>query len=147
MPYSNGIVYEFPHGLPGFEEEKRFLLIEAPHGGPLVFLQSMRQASLCFVAFPIRILDESYELAVAPEDLEELGLDSTRQPDPGAEVMVLALLSLDGKAMPSANLMAPVVLNLKTRRGLQAIRRDSRYSHQYSLGARTLDRRATEEAC
>jgi flagellar assembly factor FliW len=147
MPYSDGIVYEFLHGLPAFEDEKRFLLIEAPNGGPLIFLQSMKQASLCFVAFPIRIVDQGYEPAIALEDLEELGLDVTRQPDLGAEVLVLALLSLDAKAMPTANLMAPVVFNLKTRGGLQAIRRDFRYSHQYPLSVQVRDGQGEEEAC
>ena len=152
MPYSDGMVYEFPHGLPAFEEEKKFLLFQAPTGGPLLFLQSMRQASLCFVAFPIGIVDERYELAIAAEDLEQLGLDVSRQPDPDSEVLVLALLSLRGKGMPTVNLMAPVVLNLKTRRGLQAIRRDSRYSHQYPVSGSESEGRvryghAGEEAC
>jgi len=38
----------------------------------------------------------------------------------------------EGK-MPTANLLAPVVVNLKTRRGLQAIQVDSSYSHQHPV--------------
>ena len=47
--------------------------------------------------------------------------------------MVLALVSLHDELLATANLMAPVVLNVKTRRGLQAIRRDSRYSHEHPV--------------
>ncbi len=46
---------------------------------------------------------------------------------------MLALISLDNEFMATANLMAPVVLNVKTQRGLQAIRRDRLYSHQHPV--------------
>ncbi|HEX5229910.1 MAG TPA: flagellar assembly protein FliW [Bryobacteraceae bacterium] len=127
-------MFDFPQGLPAFEEEKRFVLIELPDRAPLVFLQSLSHASLGFAAFPISAVDEKYQLAIAAEDLEGLGLDSARQPVIGDEVIALALVSLHGKFQATANLMAPIVLNLKRRRGLQAIRRDARYSHVHPLG-------------
>jgi flagellar assembly factor FliW len=155
FPYAEGSVFDFPQGLPAFEDEKSFVLIESPDKGPLLFLQSMARASLCFVAFPILVVDEGYELAIAPEDLEELGLDVHCQPVLSTvlspmlsdEVMVLALLSLHGKFQATANLMAPVVLNVKARRGLQAIRRDSRYSHACPLSGQPNREPTAEEAC
>jgi flagellar assembly factor FliW len=42
----------------------------------------------------------------------------------------LALVALHDKFSPTANLMAPIVVNLKTRQGIQAIRQDSQYSHE-----------------
>ncbi len=138
-------VFDFPHGLPAFEEERTFVVIELPERAPLVFLQSMARASLCFVAFPILVVDKNYRLAIAPEDLEDLGLDARRQPVLGAEVMALALLSLHGEFLTTANLMAPIVLDLKTRRGLQAIRRDARYSHEHPVGSQTTH--TTAEIC
>ncbi len=102
---------------------------------PIVLLQSMTRASLCFVALPLQAVDRGYQLAIAPEDLADLGLATGRQPELGAEVLALALLSLHDDSLATANLMAPVVLNVKTRRGLQAIRRDSRYSHQHPVAA------------
>jgi flagellar assembly factor FliW len=140
LPYAEESVFSFPQGLPAFEDDKSFVLIqapdqhEAPDRGSILFLQSMARASLCFVALPILVVDGKYELAIAPEDLEELGLDVHRQPVLREEVMVLALISLYDKLPATANLMAPVVLNVKTRRGLQAIRRDSRYSHAQPIG-------------
>ena len=151
LPYDDGMVYDFRQGLPAFEAEKRFVLLEAPGGSPLVFLQSMAQASLCFAAFPILVVDPNYQLAIAPEDLEALELNLLRQPELGADVMVLALISLHGKFVATANLMAPVVLNLKTRRGLQAIRRDSRYSYKHPIAGEAESEQTAasrpEEAC
>jgi len=159
LPYGDTSVFDFPQGLPAFEDEKRFVLIEAPRQGEaspqgeasghgsMLFLQSMARASLCFVAVPILVVDQGYELAIAPEDLEELGCDVRRQPVLGDEVMVLALISSHGKFVATANLMAPVVLNVKIRRGVQAIRRDSRYSHAQPIGEQGGHVQTGEEAC
>jgi len=154
LPCAEGAVFDFPQGLPAFEQEKTFVLIESPEGAPLVFLQSIAHESLCFVALPIQVADKNYQLAIAPEDLEELSLDAERQPVLGAEVTVLALISLHDELLATANLMAPVVLNVNMRRGLQAIRRDSRYSHEYPIAnhpsqrnAMDAQKNAAEEVC
>jgi flagellar assembly factor FliW len=133
LPFGEDAVFHFPQGIPGFEEEQRFVLIEAGERAPLVFLQSMARANLCFAALPIQVVERQYQMAIAPEDLEELELDTGHQPALGVDVTVLALISVQSPSGVTANLMAPVVLNLKTRRGLQAIRRDARYSHEHPL--------------
>jgi flagellar assembly factor FliW len=147
LSYAEESVFAFPGGLPAFDEEKRFVVIEVAERAPLVFLQSLAQQELCFLAFPILVVDRNYHLAIAPEDLEELGLDTRRQPELGAEVMVLALLSLRDGFSPTANLMAPVVLNVKTRRGLQSIRRDSLYSHEHPLSPPPVPEKTPEPVC
>src|SRR5438552_4655184 len=121
--------FEFPFGLPAFEEERRFAPIELPQNAPLIFLQSLTQPLLCFLAFPILVVDPHYELSICCEDLAALELDTARQPKLSREVLVLTLISMHDGFSATANLMAPVVVNLKTRRALQAIRRDSAYSH------------------
>lgn len=146
LPYSEDAVFHFPHGIPGFEEEQRFVLIEVAERAPLVFLQSMTRANLCFAALPIQVVDRQYQLAIAPEDLEDLELDAGRQPGLGVEVTVLALISVHSQARVTANLMAPVVLNLKTRRGLQAIRRDAHYSHAHALAGQAASEDAGDSA-
>jgi flagellar assembly factor FliW len=142
LAYGEESVYEFPFGLPAFEQEKRFVLIESAAHAPLVFLQSLRDPSLCFLAFPILVVDREYRLGIARDDLEALGLDPERQPRLGSEVLVLALISLHDGFSATANLMAPIVVNLATRRGLQAIRQDFAYSHQHRVQSA-----AAEEAC
>jgi flagellar assembly factor FliW len=139
-------VFDFPFGLPAFENERRFVFIEAPDHAPLVFLQSIATAGLCFPALPIQVVDSGYELAISPEDLEALELDPYRQPRNGSEILALALVALRDGSLATANLMAPVIVNLKTRRALQAIRRDSGYSHQFPVQPRNAEK-ACEEAC
>jgi flagellar assembly factor FliW len=133
MDYREDSVFEFPFGLPAFENETRFVPIESPESSPLLFLQSLGQPGLCFLAFPILVIDRAYQLGVSGEDLAALEFDPDRQPALGNEALVLALISLHEGFSATANLMAPIVVNLKTRRALQAIRQDSLYSHQHPV--------------
>jgi flagellar assembly factor FliW len=126
-------LFYFAEGLPAFEDETLFAPVERAEEAPLLFLQSARRPDLCFLTFPVRVADPIYELAVAPEDLEALDLATDRQPVIGEEALALALLSVAAGRPATANLMAPIVVNLKSRRALQAIRRDQRYSHQHAL--------------
>jgi flagellar assembly factor FliW len=54
----------------------------------------------------------------------------------------LALVSLHDGFSATANLMAPLVINLRNRRGVQAIRQDNLYSHQHPIQPTS-----TEVAC
>jgi flagellar assembly factor FliW len=137
MAYPEESVFDFPFGLPGFEDQNRFVLIEMGQHAPLCFLQSVSRRELCFLALPILVVDRNYQLAVSADDLAAIELDTERQPQLGGEAAVLALVSLHDHFSATANLMAPVVVNLKTRRALQAIRCDSLYSHQHPIVAET----------
>ena len=139
LPYRAESVFEFPYGLPGFEHDTQFVLIELEQHAPLVFLQSLSRKDLCFLAFPIQVVDPDYRLGVTPDDLKALDLELARQPDVATEVLVLALISLHDKFSATANLMAPIVINLRTRQALQAIRQDSSYSHQHPVRPRALE--------
>ena len=132
LEYSEESTLLFPRGLPGFEECRRFVLLDDPAFAPLVHLQSLETQELCFLALPVRSIDPGYEIALTDEDRGALGL----KPEGSLETMTLglALLSATAEGGFSANLLAPVVIHLSTRRAVQAVRMDTRYSHQHPLG-------------
>jgi flagellar assembly factor FliW len=125
-------ILEFPRGLPGFEECRRFVAVQIPQTAPLLFLQSLEQAPLCFTTMPIQSVDPDYRLQVIPEDLALVDLPPGRQPRIGLDVLCLAVLSLR-ESGPTANLLAPVVVNLTNRKAVQAVAPESDYSHQHRL--------------
>jgi flagellar assembly factor FliW len=135
MAYEEESVFDFPLGLPAFEEERRFVFIEIAQHAPLVFLQSLSRAPLCFLALPVVAVDRNYRLAVTPEDRAELDLPLDRELGAEDGVLALVLVSLHDGFPPTANLMAPIVVNVLTRRALQAIRMDRTYSHQHPVVA------------
>jgi flagellar assembly factor FliW len=73
---------------------------------------------------------------MASEDVRALGLEKGRQPAIGRDVLCLTILSLEENASPTVNLLAPIVININTLRGRQAIQTDSRYSHREVLPLR-----------
>ena len=101
---------EFPEGLPGFEECRRFVPLQHPERAGLVFLQSLERTELCFLALPARAVRPDYELALSGEDTALLGFPEGVRPALGSEVLALAILCLAEGQPPTANLLAPVVI-------------------------------------
>ena len=128
----------FPLGLPAFEQETSFLLIAPSKTKPMVFLQSLGRAELCFVTLPLEVVDPNYRLAISAEDASVLELSGRDLeavgPVGGGPVLCLAIVSLTNSC-PTANLLAPVVIHQAKGKGLQAIRMDNVYSHQHPVEA------------
>jgi len=135
LDYTEDTVFHFPYGLPGFEHEHAFLFLKRPHTEPLLFLQSLGNPRLCFILLPILAVDSNYSLDFDAEDLTVLRLNPCREPRIGEDILCAAIVTpgsgSDGE--PTANLMAPVVVNLKEQIGMQIIRTDSRYSHRHPI--------------
>ncbi|HEY1497358.1 MAG TPA: flagellar assembly protein FliW [Candidatus Solibacter sp.] len=123
---------EFPCGLPGFESRKRFVAVTFPASEPLIYLQSLEDPDLSFITMPLMAVDPRYRLNVNKEDLTLLGLPTASQPRMGDDVLCLTVLSMREEG-PTANLLAPIVVNLRNRRAVQAIAPEGEYSHQYEL--------------
>jgi flagellar assembly factor FliW len=132
MEVDEATALHFPLGLPGFETHRRFALVECPAAAPLMFLQSLDLPELCFVAAPVEAIEPAYQLELSSDDLHHLRLVENRQPKRG-EVVCLAILSAPENGRPTANLLAPVVIEPVSRQAVQAVRLDSRYSHQHAL--------------
>jgi flagellar assembly factor FliW len=137
LDYSEASVFHFPHGLPGFEHERNFLFVQRPQTEPLLFLQSVGTPHLCFILLPILVVAANYRFNLDAEDLAALHLPPSRQPRIGEDILCAAIVRTgdseeDG---PTANLMAPVVVNLKAQIGVQVIHAGSPYSHRHPIAA------------
>jgi flagellar assembly factor FliW len=142
--YRDDVALTFPRGLPGFENYRRFLVLSLPHQEPLVFLQSLEDAALCFLTLPVLAVDCSFRLEISSEDRALIGLPPGLPPRIGEDVLCLAVLSIREEG-PTANLLAPLVVNLRNRLSVQAVAAESGYSHQHPLLSAT-GQAAGEEA-
>jgi len=129
--YDEDTVFEFPDGLIGFENETRFVPLQIPGAEPLLLLQSLLTSQLCFLALPVRAIDPNYRTAIRPEDLARLEFPPARQPVIGEEAICLALITIREGGATTANLLAPVVVNARTRRAAQCISLDQSHSHEH----------------
>jgi flagellar assembly factor FliW len=133
LEYATGAELRFPRGLPGFEAETRFVLMEREALTPFVFLQSVVTSRVCFLTVPVQVVEPGYQIGMTEEDgqLVQAGLGA-------AELLCLAVLASNGAGAFTANLLAPLVVNPETKIGVQAVRPDSRYSHRHPLPEETV---------
>lgn len=125
---SSGADLYFPLGLPGFERENHFVLIEQEAVAPIVFVQSTAAVGVCFLAIPVHQIDPAYQIGITEEDQTVLAVGHSEN------VLCLAILSAHADRSVTANLLAPIIVNLVTRVAVQAVRPDTRYSHEHPIG-------------
>lgn len=122
-------VIEFPNGLAGFEAFCRYSLFHPETSGdtpPRYFiLQSLDDAAIAFNIADPALFGFSYEIDLTDEEAAALDLA-----DP-AEAAVVVILVKDGSGEVRANLKAPLVINLRSRRGIQHV--FARLNYQVTL--------------
>jgi flagellar assembly factor FliW len=133
LQYNNGqceirrTSYQFPRGIPAFEHVTRFSLVENPFFTPLVVLESETVPPLRFACAPVACLMPDYHLELSEEESALLG---SCEP---SRLLVFAILTFREDAPPTANLLAPIVLNPASGAGLQSVQANLRYSHIHPL--------------
>lgn len=115
-------VIDFPAGLPGFEQCKRFALVHEEGKAPTVFLlQSADDPAVAFSVTGPENLGVNYEFDLDDDEAAILQLSTP------ADALV-AIIVHKGETDNSpetaglrANFMAPIVINVAARRGLQKV--------------------------
>lgn len=115
-------VIDFPAGLPGFEHCKRFVLVHEEGSAADVFLlQSADDADVAFSVTGPQQLGVNYEFVLSDEEVALLELASPE----AAQVVVIVRKDGEGGSPATtglrANFMAPLVINVEARRGLQKV--------------------------
>ena len=132
LSYAEEDIFAFAGGIPGFEEHTGFLFLDVPQFRPLVFMQSVRDEALCFIAIPVLAANPSYRLHLAPEDLRFLGAPGVCELR-SEDLIALALVTIADGHAATANLMSPVVLYPAQRSGRQVIQSGSDYAFRHPL--------------
>lgn len=120
-------IIHFPHGLPGFADEKRFVLLPLADT-PFVILQSVETPALGFVLIEPFSYFPTYEFELDEATVEQLNIESER------DVAVYVILTVaDPFHETTANLQAPVVINVHKRLGKQVILTNPPYKTKHRL--------------
>lgn len=124
LEVDSGKIIEFPRGIPGFEHCKRFALFHEEGSEPVVYtLQSLDDPEVALPITDPAQLGFRYELTLEDDDVRALRLGSRED----AAVAVVLRRNDDvqmrraGDPRLSANLTAPLVINMRERRGVQQI--------------------------
>jgi flagellar assembly factor FliW len=116
-------LFFFPRGLPGFPDFHRWVLAGEDEE-VIKWLVPVDCGAVALPVAPPSLVDGGYDPVLPDAVFEELGAESME------DVVLLSILNLPGgdALKGTANLLAPLALAPKTRRGRQVVLSDDRWS-------------------
>lgn len=123
----------FPHGLVGFGGPRDFGLVRwGGDDSPFSLLRGADDEGLAFVVVPPALFFPDYEPEIDDETVAALDI---RSPE---EALLLVIVTVpDRAADATANLLGPVVVNTRTRTGVQVVLAPERWPARRRLVAET----------
>jgi len=123
-------IISFKSGLPGFENLEEFILLPLADESPFIIMQSVSDPDVAFVTVEPGNLIQNYEFEISDKAEKELKIESI------SNLLILNIITLkDIIKSSTANLSAPIVINLEEKLGKQVILDDQRYQVRYEIFA------------
>lgn len=119
-------ILSFPQGLLGFEEHRRFALIDA-HKKPFFWLQSVDDVRIAFILIKPSIFRDDYDPGVSDEDYADIGAAG---PD---DCAIFAIVTVPDSGPMTANLQGPLYICKKTLKGKQCISPRDEYRTKHDI--------------
>lgn len=114
-------ILTFPNGMPGFENCTRYKLFHEDKEQPVVhWLQSIDDPNVAFSVVDPAVFGLNYEFVLSDEEERLLKMESVDD----IAVFLIAYKQqpdADSKANINANINGPIVLNTRTRIGMQKV--------------------------
>jgi flagellar assembly factor FliW len=123
-------VIDFVAPMPGFPDDRRFVLVRLEDTGMLYALTSVDSAGLRFLVVPPAQFFPDYAPEVDDDALAALGVS-----DEAGLLVLLVVTAGDGVEDATVNLMAPIVLDQQSRRAVQLVLTSSGLSVRQKLVA------------
>jgi flagellar assembly factor FliW len=129
IPIKDDSILNFPNGLFGFENNRRFALVTVDEMKPFQWLVGVDEPGITFMMVDPYLVDQDYGLEL---DRETLAQVKATAPE---EVVVYAIATLHtNEPSMTVNLKAPLVVNPAARSGAQIHLRDARYGTRHPIG-------------
>jgi flagellar assembly factor FliW len=107
----------FPAGLVGFPACRRFVILDTAEDSDYQWLQSVDEPSLAVVIVDVYLVQPEFRIDVPDEGLAELDMTQTDS----LSIMAVVTIPSGEPTQATANLRAPLVVNLRTRKAKQII--------------------------
>ncbi len=128
LTIGDGDLLTLPQGLLGFPELTKYCLIDPSDETLILWLQSIEKPDLSFPVLEPKIFKPDYMARLSALELRELKLDHLNQ------AAVLTILTIpETIAEMTANLKAPVIINLKEKMAKQVVLQENDVSIKYAM--------------
>lgn len=122
MEYEENNIIRFNKGIPGFNELRKFILIDLQEYEPFKLLQSLEDNEISLIVTSPYEFFKEYEIKLSEETIKSLKIDSPEQ------VMILTTVTLNSDVKKiTTNLQGPIVINTSNNFGEQIIVDNSKY--------------------
>jgi flagellar assembly factor FliW len=113
-------IIDFPEGILGFNDLRKFVLLDDPNDEIFAWLQSCEIAQIAFPVLEPELFTQNYQVSLTKHDLESLGL--TKQ----EKIRSFSIITIpDDPTQMTANLKAPVIINVEKRCARQIVLQDN----------------------
>lgn len=123
-------IIHMPFGMLGFPERKRFIMFRHKENSPFFWYQSADDPKLAFVITNPFIFVPDYEVD-ADEAAKAMSWDDVSEKD--LELYVVANIPKGDPEKMTANLIGPILINIKNRQAVQMVIANSTYSHRFPI--------------
>lgn len=117
------LIFDFVEPIIGYDNLKKYVLVEHSENSAFKWLQSAESANLAFPVTSPAFFDIDYQFEIPTEKAEKIELSS-----------VESLISLNIVTIPSENprnatinLLAPIIINAANKQGMQIVLSNSNY--------------------
>lgn len=125
-------IITFPDGIPGLGESRYFHILQLDDVAPIMLLQDCEDEHVSIPMVPVELVDPGYKLSMSDEDRGVIGVEPGS--DDRSGLLCLSVLILPGSDHPpTCNLLAPIVVNTRTRLAKQVIQVESDYPSVFPL--------------
>lgn len=139
IEYEKSEIITMVHGILGFDEYKRFIIICPEDQEPFKWLQSLENPELAFLIIDPRYFKTDYIVEINPGDLVALNAKHIDEID----IFVVVSIPKNQLSLMSANLQAPIAINRKEMKAAQLVLSESGYRIDQSI-FHELERKLTE---
>ncbi|MBO1001544.1 flagellar assembly protein FliW [Pseudogracilibacillus auburnensis] len=129
-------IITFGSGLPGFLEERQFIVLDIPGNNLLQILQSIHTPSLAFFVTNPHYFYDDYEFSLDEHIVESLEIIDEK------DVVILSIMTMkEPFHLSTINLQAPLIINSNKKYGKQFILNDEKYSMKATISFPTTEKR------
>lgn len=130
IAFADEDVLSFPRGLPAFEEERRWLLLDDGESSVRWLLSAEDEGPALPVTAPEALMPD-YSARIPEDDMELVGASDSDRPD--LALLIVLCVPETAPWNMTANLRAPILVNLRTRRAVQVIALNEEYPVHHPL--------------
>jgi len=128
LPVAPSNIFHFPDGLPAFEYVHEFVLLCPPDIMPFFIMQALEPKDLTFVCIDPFLVCPGYSPVISEADVKALNLVRRE------EVFLFSVVTVrKNMGEITANLQAPVVINIQTGIGRQILCLEKNHPVRYPL--------------